>query len=68
MSLKIWITPITWKMTSPLFFLTEDFKEKKWKDRVKVKHLHLYFIIDEFLTLEEKMINGMECDLQSPWT
>jgi len=32
----------------------EDFKKKKSKGREKVKHLHLYVMIDEFLTLEEK--------------
>lgn len=29
MSLKIWITPIAWKTTSPQCFLMEDFKKKK---------------------------------------
>lgn len=53
MSLKIWITPTAWKMTSPLFFKDGRFQGKK-TEREKVKHLQLYFIIDEFLTLEEK--------------
>lgn len=53
----------------PTIFLMEDFKEKKnLKCREKVKHSHLYFITDEFLTLEKKIINNIERDSQSLWT
>ena len=64
-SLKIWIIPTAWKMTGPLFLLNVRFQEKKLKDRKKVKHMHLYFIIKEFLTLKENIIKDIKHDFQS---